>query len=153
MWKGVALWRKKKKLRKNRKIQVTKKKAKKSVKAEQPADVQPEQKFEDVSSDSRMMGMLCHLLGLFTCFIGPLIIWLIKKDEDPFVDNQGKEALNFQITVAIAFIVSGLLTFVCVGVFLGAAVGVADLVFCIVAAAKANSGQAYRYPVSIRFIR
>ena len=129
------------------------KKAKKSVKAEQPADVQPEQKFEDVSSDSRMMGMLCHLLGLFTCFIGPLIIWLIKKDEDPFVDNQGKEALNFQITVAIAFIVSVLLAFVCVGVFLGIAVGIADLVFCIVAAAKANSGQAYRYPVSIRFIR
>jgi len=129
------------------------KKAKKSVKAEQPADVQPEQKFEDVSSDSRMMGMLCHLLGLFTCFVGPLIIWLIKKDEDPFVDNQGKEALNFQITVGIAFIVSGLLAFVCVGVFMGIAVGIADLVFCIVAAAKANSGQAYRYPVSIRFIR
>ncbi len=129
------------------------KKAQKSVKAEQPADVQPEQKFEDVSSDSRMMGMLCHLLGLFTCFIGPLIIWLIKKDEDPFVDNQGKEALNFQITVGIAFIVSGLLAFVCVGVFMGTAVGIADLVFCIVAAAKANSGQAYRYPVSIRFIK
>ncbi len=129
------------------------KEAQEGAKAEQPADVQPEQKFEDVSSDSRMMGMLCHLLGLFTCFIGPLIIWLIKKDEDPFVDNQGKEALNFQITVAIAFIVSGLLTFVCVGVFLGTAVGVADLVFCIVAAAKANSGQAYRYPVSIRFVR
>ncbi len=129
------------------------KEAQKRVKAEQPADVQPEQKFEEVSSDSRMMGMLCHLLGLFTCFIGPLIIWLIKKDEDPFVDNQGKEALNFQITVAIAFIVSGLLAFVCVGVFLGIAVGIADLVFCIVAAAKANSGQAYRYPVSIRFIK
>ena len=129
------------------------KEAQKSVKAEQPADVQPEQKFEDVSSDSRVMGMLCHLLGLFTCFIGPLIIWLIKKDEDPFVDNQGKEALNFQITVGIAFIVSGLLAFVCVGVFLGIAVGIADLVFCIVAAAKANSGQAYRYPVSIRFIK
>ncbi len=129
------------------------KEAQKSVKAEQPADVQPEQKFEEVSSDSRTLGMLCHLLGLFTCFIGPLIIWLIKKDEDPFVDNQGKEALNFQITVAIAFIVSGLLALVCVGVFLGIAVGIADLVFCIVAAAKANSGQAYRYPVSIRFIR
>jgi len=130
------------------------KEAREGVKAEQPADVQPEQKFEEVSSDSRMMGMLCHLLGLFTCFIGPLIIWLIKKDEDPFVDNQGKEALNFQITVAIAFIVSVLLIpAFCIGVFLGTAVGIADLVFCIVAAAKANSGQAYRYPVSIRFIK
>ena len=56
----------------------------------------------EVSKDARMWAMLCHLLGLFTCFIGPLIIWLIKKDEDPFIDDQGKEALNFQITVAIA---------------------------------------------------
>ena len=100
-----------------------------------------------------MLAMLCHLLGLFTCFIGPLIIWLIKKDEDPFIDNQGKEALNFQITVTIASIVSGLLTVVCVGFFLGLAVGICDLVFCIVASVKANSGEAYRYPVSIRFIK
>jgi uncharacterized protein len=107
----------------------------------------------EVSKDARMWAMLCHLLGLFTCFIGPLIIWLIKKDEDPFVDNQGKEALNFQITVAIAGIVSGLLAVVCIGVFLGIAVSIADLVFAIVASVKANSGEAYRYPVSIRFIK
>jgi uncharacterized Tic20 family protein len=107
----------------------------------------------EISKDARMWAMLCHLLGLFTCFIGPLIIWLIKKDEDPFVDNQGKEALNFQITVAIAGIVSGLLAVVCIGVFLGIAVSIADLVFAIVASVKANSGEAYRYPVSIRFIK
>ena len=129
------------------------KEAQKSVKAEQPADVQPEQKFEDVSSDSRMMGMLCHLLGLFTCFIGPLIIWLIKKDEDDFVDNQGKEALNFQITVLIAAIISGILIAVCVGVFMLTAVQIVNLVLCIVASVKSNSGVAYRYPICIRFIK
>ena len=107
----------------------------------------------EVSKEARMWAMLCHLLGLFTCFIGPLIIWLIKKDEYAFVDNQGKEALNFQITVAIASIVSALLTAVCIGFFLGIAVMICDLVFCIVASVKANDGAAYRYPVSIRFIK
>jgi len=105
------------------------------------------------SKDARMWAMLCHLLAIFTGFIAPLIIWLVKKDEDPFVDNQGKEALNFQITVAIAMVVSGLLNFACIGVVLMPAVGIVDLVFCIIASIKANSGIAYRYPVSIRFIK
>ncbi len=111
------------------------------------------EKPEEVSKDARMWAMLCHLLGLFTCFIGPLIVWLIKKEEDPFINNQGKEALNFQITVAIASVVSALLAVICIGIILGMVVAVADLVFCIVAAVKANSGEAYRYPVSIRFIK
>lgn len=111
------------------------------------------EKPEEVSKDARMWAMLCHLLGLFTCFIGPLIVWLIKKEEDPFINNQGKEALNFQITVAIASVVSALLAVVCIGIILGMVVAVADLVFCIVAAVKANGGEAYRYPVSIRFIK
>ncbi len=120
---------------------------------EQTQDVQQPQPSAEVSKDARMWAMFCHLLGLFTCFIGPLIIWLIKKDEDPFIDNQGKEALNFQITVAIAGIVSAVLTVVCVGFFLGIAVSIADLVFCILASIKANGGEKYRYPVSIRFIK
>jgi len=121
---------------------------------EQPQGVQQPQPSTEVSKDARMWGMLCHLLGLFTCFIGPLIIWLIKKDEDPFIDDQGKEALNFQITVAIAWIVSAVLVPVfCIGSFLGIAVFIADLVFCILASIKANGGEKYRYPVSIRLIK
>ncbi|MHC4157559.1 MAG: DUF4870 domain-containing protein [Planctomycetota bacterium] len=99
------------------------------------------------------MAMLCHLLAIFTGFIGPLIIWLVKKDDDPFVDDQGKEALNFQITVLIAMIVSGLLIFVCIGSILMPAVWIVDLVFCIIASIKASGGQAYRYPLSIRFVK
>jgi uncharacterized Tic20 family protein len=110
-------------------------------------------KTGEVSKDARMWAMLCHLLGLFTSFIGPLIIWMLKKEEDPFIDNQGKEALNFQITVLIASIVSGLLAALCIGVFLGIAVGVVDIIFCIIACVKSNGGEAYRYPVSIRFIK
>lgn len=105
------------------------------------------------SKDACMWAMLCHLLAIFTGFIAPLIIWLIKKGEDPFVDHHGKEALNFQITVAIALIISWLLCFVCVGVVLLPAVWIADLVFLIIAAIKANNGEAYRYPVSIRLIK
>ena len=81
---------------------------------EQP--VSPEQ--PEVSKDAMSMAMLCHLLAIFTGFLGPLIIWLIKKEDAPFVNDHGKEALNFQITVLIAMVASGLLTFVCIGVFL-----------------------------------
>ncbi len=121
--------------------------------AEQPEGVQEGQAAEEVGKDARMWAMLCHLLAIFTGFIAPLIIWLVKKEEDPFIDNQGKEALNFQITVAIASIVSGLLCFACIGFVLLPLVGIADIVFCIIATVKANSGIAYRYPVSIRFIK
>lgn len=120
---------------------------------EQPQGVQQPQPSTEVSKDARMWAMLCHLLAIFTGFIAPLIIWLIKKAEDPFIDNQGKEALNFQITVAIAMIVSWLLCFACVGFVLLPAVGIADIIFCIIATIKANGGEAYRYPVSIRFIK
>ncbi len=117
-------------------------------------EVEQEQTSTGVSKDARMWGMLCHLLGLFTSFVGPLIIWLLKKEEDPFIDNQGKEALNFQITLVIAWIASALLTPVfCIGVLLGIAASIVDLVFAIVATVKANGGEAYRYPISIRFIK
>ncbi len=127
------------------------------AKAEQGEEIQQEQPSEEVGKEARMWAMLCHLLGLFTCFIAPLIIWLIKKDEEPFVDNQGKEALNFQITVAIGGFVAIVLIITvigaCIGIPLLVAVGIVDLIFCIVASVKANSGEAYRYPVSIRFVR
>ncbi len=120
---------------------------------EQQKEVQQEQTSEQISKDARTWAMLCHLLAIFTGFIAPLIIWLIKKDEDPFINSQGKESLNFQITVAIAMVVSWLLCFACVGFFLVPAVAIVDIVFCILATIKSNSGQDYRYPVSIRFIK
>ena len=118
-----------------------------------PSESTEKQPPRAATKEARMWAMLAHLLGLFTCFIGPLIIWLVKKEEDAFIDDQGKEALNFQITVALAMVVSGLLSVVCVGIILGMAVGVADLIFCILACVKSNSGEAYRYPVSIRLIK
>jgi len=112
------------------------------------------------SKDACTWAMLCHLAGLggfiipgIGCVIGPLIVWQIKKDLHQFVDQQGKEALNFQISMLIYGIIAGLLCFVCIGMFLLPAVAIVDIVFLIIAAIKATNGEAYRYPLSIRFIK
>jgi hypothetical protein len=115
--------------------------------------VQQAQPSTEISKDARTFAMLAHLLAIFTSFVGPLVIWLVKKDEHPFVDEQGKEALNFQITVVIAYVVAGLLTFLCIGFLLFSAVWVVNLIFCIMACVAVNKGEHYRYPVSIRFIK
>jgi len=107
----------------------------------------------EVNKDARTFAMLAHLLAIFTLFVGPLVIWLVKKDEHPFVDEQGKEALNFQITIAIAYIAASLLSFLCIGFLLFPAVGVVNLIFCIMACVAANKGDHYRYPVSLRLIK
>ncbi len=107
--------------------------------------------------DDKTFGMLAHLLGGLTSFVGPMVIWLIKKDESPFVEDQGKEALNFQITVLIALVASMILSAVpflgCVAMLLSPAIGVAGLVFAILACLKANEGTAYRYPYALRLIK
>ncbi|MEE9212390.1 MAG: DUF4870 domain-containing protein [Phycisphaeraceae bacterium] len=105
------------------------------------------------SKDARNMAMLAHLLGIFTSFIGPLIIWLIKKDEDRFVDNQGKEALNFQITLAIVYVVCTVTSCLVIPVFIMMAAGIAALVLALIAAVKASRGEAYRYPVALRLVK
>ena len=92
-------------------------------------------------------------------FIGPLVIWLMKKDTMPFVDDQGKEALNFAITVSLACVVLMILTIMTLGIGalltipLFMVIGIASLIFVIMAAVKANEGVRYRYPVSIRLVK
>jgi uncharacterized Tic20 family protein len=103
------------------------------------------------NKDARTFAMLAHLLGIFTFFLGPLIIWLVKKDEHPFVDEQGKEALNFQITVAIAYVIASVIPIA--GCFLAPSVWVVNLIFCIMACVAANKGEHYRYPVSLRLVK
>ena len=109
-----------------------------------------------------MWAMFAHLAGFagivipaVGAILGPLIVWLIKKDQYPFVDDQGKEALNFQITMFIYGIVAGLSMFICVGFVLLPAVAIVDIVFIIIATIKANDGNRYRYPwpLIIRFIK
>ena len=109
----------------------------------------------DVSSDDKTMALLAHLLGIFTWFIGALIIWLVKKESSPYVDDQGKEALNFQITVGLGYVAASL--FSCITLGLGAlvfpAIYVLNVVFCIMACVAAGNGERYRYPVSIRLVK
>ncbi|OEY99238.1 MULTISPECIES: DUF4870 domain-containing protein [Stenotrophomonas] len=108
-----------------------------------------------VPSDQRTMALAAHLLGIFTWFIGPLIIWLISKDDSSkgFVTDQAKEALNFQITITLAMIVCFILMIVIIGGLLAPLVGILNIVFCIIAAVKANNGEAYRYPFTLRLVK
>ena len=103
--------------------------------------------------EARQFGMIAHLLGLFTGFVGPLIIYLIKKDEHPFAKDQAAEALNFQITIIIASMVCGVLVCVYVGILLIPVLVILNIVFCIMAALAANDGKWYRYPINIRFVK
>lgn len=109
--------------------------------------------------EARQWAMFCHFaafIGLvfpFGSLLGPLIVWQLKRESDPFVDAQGKEALNFQITVTIAMVISIILMVVIIGGILAPIVGIINLVFCIIAAVKANNGEAYRYPFTLRLIK
>lgn len=108
--------------------------------------------------EARNWGMACHLSALagfvvpFGSIIGPLVVWLMKREESSFVDRQGKESLNFQITMLIAFLISLVLVFVLIGFLLIAAVAIFDLIMIIVATIKASEGEDYRYPVSLRLV-
>ena len=124
-----------------------------------------------VSAEERQWAMFAHLsaliggivtagwAGSLGCFIGPLVIWMMKKDTMPFVDDQAKEALNFNISVAIVFFVLFVLTLVTLGI--GALltvpvmilVGIAWLALTIIAAMKANQGERYRYPLTLRLVK
>ena len=109
-------------------------------------------------ADERMWGMFCHLSAFAMYFIplgsiiGPLIIWSIKKDEYPFVNEQGKEALNFQISMFIYFIIAAILIILIIGIALLIALGIFQLIMVVIASIKANNGETFRYPLSIRFI-
>lgn len=104
--------------------------------------------------------MFCHLAAFAGLVIpgvgqilGPLVIWLIKKDTMTFVNQEGKESLNFQISATIYGAVSCLAIFVCIGWFLLAAVIVFDIIVVIMASIDASNGKGYRYPLCIRFIK
>ena len=103
-----------------------------------------------VSQDDRTMAMIGHLSGIVAGFIGPLIIWLINKDKTDkgWLNGQAKEALNFQITIAIAWFAAILLSFLLYPVIL-----IGNIVLCIMAGMKANEGVDYRYPFALRLIK
>ena len=107
------------------------------------------------SAIGRLLAHLSALLAFFTVvggIIGPLVIWLIRKEDMSFAADQAKEALNFQITVFLAGIVSAILCLILIGFVLLAILALADLILIIIAAVKASEGVAYRYPFNLRLI-
>lgn len=120
----------------------------------------PKQSYEPAapSADERNWAMFCHLATMsgfvipFFSIIGPLVIWLIKRDESEYVNYHGKEVLNFQITIAIAMFVSIILMVVVIGFVTAFIVGIFWFVMSIVGGVKASSGEYYEYPFTLRLI-
>jgi len=116
----------------------------------------------NISRTERQWAMGCHLIGLCILLpvlpligglVGVLVLWLFKREEGPFIDEQGKEALNFQISLFIYASVSLFLFIIGIGVFLFFALMIFAVVSIVVAGVKASEGNAFRYPACIRFIR
>ena len=124
-----------------------------------------------ISAEERQWAMFAHLSALLGalvtagwlasigCFLGPLVIWLVKKETMPFVADQALEALNFNITLAAIMLVLFLFGLLTLGIGflialpLMAIIGIAGLVFIIIAAIKSNDGVRYRYPFAIRLVK
>ena len=112
-----------------------------------------------LTKDERVWAMLCHF-SAYTMFItgigyilGPLILWLIKKDESEFIDRQGKEAINFQLSMTIYMLCCLPLVIVLIGIPMLIVLGIANVVLVLIAGIKANDGFDYQYPFTIRFIK
>jgi len=122
---------------------------------------------ELLDRECRTWAMLCHLSALLQFFlptlgnvIGPVIVWALKRDDHPFIDANGKESVNFQLSMTLYLWASGLLfiltVYFCIGFLFVPVIlilGVLDIVLLIIAAIKAYDGVLYRYPLTIRFIR
>jgi len=109
--------------------------------------------------NARMFAMLCHLsafAGLVVPFgnvLGPLIVWMVKKEEIPEIDPHGKESVNFQISLSIYMFVAALLILLVVGIFLVIGLAIFWAIVVIIASMRANEGGFYKYPLTIRFIQ
>jgi len=107
----------------------------------------------------RQWALICHLSALsgyiipFGHLIVPIIIWSMKKDEMPMVDEHGKEVINFQISMTIWMIVSAMLIILLIGIPMLIVLAILQVVFVVIGAIKADSGQLYKYPLSIQFIK
>ena len=113
-----------------------------------------------VSADERTWAMIAHfsalagfLLPVIGCVVGPLVVWLAKREQSAFVAEAAKEALNFNISVLLAGLLCTMLLFVFIGLLLGAVLFVAWLVLTVVAGIRASEGVHYRYPVSLRIVK
>ena len=104
------------------------------------------------SNDEKNIATITHLGGTIFLFFPALIVWILKKDENAYLSDQAKEALNFQITVMLAQFIAGILVFILIGFILIPIIWLANIVLCIVAAISISKGETYRYPFTLRLI-
>jgi hypothetical protein len=131
-----------------------------SQQAENTAGAKPAAQGREVGKKARQWAMFCHIAGLAWMLwwlapviggvVGTLIVWQVKKDDDPFIDQHGKRALNFQLSMLLY---AAALCLTIIGVFLTPVVGILDIVFTIIAALRASDGKDYQYPLTIPFIK
>lgn len=106
-----------------------------------------------VTQDEKTLGIIMHVLCLIGFpIIGPLIVWLMKKEQSRYLDQQGRELLNFQISYFLYVLISGLLCAVLIGIPLLFAVAIASIVLTIIGIVKASEGNVYRFPLTIRLL-
>ncbi|WP_300342803.1 DUF4870 domain-containing protein [Nesterenkonia sp.] len=98
-------------------------------------------------------GVAIHLGGIFVSWLVPLVVWLVFRERSRMIDDHGKEALNWQITLFIAYVIGGILTVVLIGFVVILAAWLCALIFGIIAAVAAYQRRPYRYPFNIRFIK
>lgn len=106
------------------------------------------------TSDDKNLAVLTHISGIFLSVLVPLIVWLVNKDNTgrDYLNTEAKEALNFQITVALGYFVAAVLTPIGIGLLIGPLVWIANAVFCILAAVETSKGRNYRYPLTLRLL-
>jgi len=116
--------------------------------------------MQALDRNARTWGAWCHFAALagfiglpFGNILGPLIVWQLKREDHPFVDEQGRNALNYQISLVIYALISLVLCLVLIGVLLLGALYLMGVIFPIIAGIQANNGVSYRYPLAIEFIR
>jgi len=117
-------------------------------KVEKP-DVEP----ASSNKDSQMLAMIAHLSGIVAGFVGPLVIWAVKKDDDAFVAENAKEALNFQLMIMIGYVISIPLSFVCIGYLTMMLCWLAAVIMGVIGGVAASKGEMYRYPFNLRMVQ
>ena len=105
------------------------------------------------TSDDRLFAMLIYLTSLFFPLLGPLLIWMLKRDDSAFVDYHGNEYFNFLISYTVYGFISAILIIVLIGIVLAVVLGILVFIFTLIALFKAYNGQAYRIPLIFRFIK
>ena len=103
------------------------------------------------TNDQRTYALFMHLGSLFVGFLVPLVMWLIKKDESPFIDDHGRSLMNWNISLIIYSVVSIIMFLVIIGIFMLLGLILLHLIFSILGAVAANKGDAFKYPMSIPF--